>query len=248
LIVLTNSNLQGYLYILDNFLDAVKIVNPPASKYLSKPDINAVADILRIRVPSVILNTKPIRLEGNAGRHIIKPIRGEGGNGISFSERLTTDHFAQELITLPESLDCVFDIRIYVFMDEFLGSTIRIAGPEGASGGNIWGRTNTHQDGNMIYFENHIRPRCPAELRPMFDKVRDWLGMREPNTEMKAAAINLAHKLNLTYCGIDFIFDQNKKWYVIDVNPNAMHGYRTTADRIRMKRAWEIAKAKAGEN
>ena len=176
---------------------------------------------------------------------VIKPLRGECGFNIRLSfNNPAPGEYKQEFLGVPESLGTSFDVRVYTFLGRFIGSTIRMAYPYNIKNENgiLFGVSNTHKEGSLAHFEPGIKHRCSSEMFPYFEKIRSWLGMRGPSEDMKKAATEISEIFELGYCGIDFIFDKDKKFYVIDVNPNAMQGNRWTQDLIRLKRIPKIIK------
>jgi len=248
LVVVKNRSVPGLSEERMSRLHKIKIVNTKTFARMTKPEIQDT--MRRAGIPVPLSSVIAYQVSYTSSPYVVKPIRGECGMGIQLVSRPPRpNEYTQEFIGVPESLGTSFDLRIYTFLGKYMGSTIRLANPDNVKnvGGRLFGLTNTHKGGTMLYFESDMAPRCPVEMRQYRKKIWNWLGVIHPRKEWIETAERIAALFNLGYCGIDFIFKSPREYYAIDVNPNAMMGNRTTNDIVRMKRTLEIMDKVEGE-
>ncbi len=241
LIVLANRTIPGLERILLK-RDRTWIINPVSRATMTKAEQQFILATNGIPTPFFTIGTDNMIVpRGN----IIKPLRGQKGYGVIMSAGQASKYY-QDFIGLPADLPTAFDIRIYTFIGEYLGSVLRMANPSRKRiiGDVQFGISNTERGGKMVYFDRTLKHRCPRDWLPHFEAIRSWLGFSYPTEKMISFARKTAKILGLGYVAIDIIFNKEKTPFVVDVNPNAMHGYRTKADRVRMMRTMSILKSK----
>jgi hypothetical protein len=227
-----------YLGTLEEFKDRLYILNPSITSEYSKPYYQLLCH--KLGIPTPPFNYSTYRKEFS-GWKVVKRMLGQGGWGVHLRHNNFAEYY-QDWIKPPD-LPFIFDLRIYTFLYEYLGSTVRIKDKSlcRTNGDGCWGITNTHENGEgnndtgiMIHFDKNINPR--PRHRQLYHDLRDWLQVDSPKGEWIRWAEEISRQLGLAYCTIDIIFDDECNPYVIDVNPNARQGTRFK-DMLRVVRA-----------
>jgi hypothetical protein len=206
-------------------------LNPPRSGLLSKPEYQSI--LLDIGVPTPPYNYNV----ASTGRAVLKPAYGEAGNGVKLTEE-AGKAYAQGIITNPLQELAGWDIRIVMFLGEPIGAMLRI-------NTNDW-RSNTHQGGHPVTFwamPEGKRPLMHDEVADAHAEIVKWLGFSQPKPEWFEWGQRIAAFTGLQYFAMDILLDENKKAYVIDINPSAAQD-ESKRNMVRIKRALRVLKDK----
>lgn len=227
-----------YLNTFEDFRERLYVLNPSISSEYSKPYYQLLCHKLGIPTPAFNYSTYEKKFDGFK---VVKRMTGQGGWGVRLRNNRFNEYY-QDWIK-PPSTSFIFDLRIYTFLYEYLGSTVRVKDKSlcRVRGDDCWGITNTHENGEgrdetgmMIHFDRNIHPR--HRHLPYYNELKEWLGVGSPKIEWIEWAERISKELGLAYCTIDLIFDEDRNPYVIDVNPNARQGTRFK-DMLRVIRA-----------
>jgi hypothetical protein len=179
------------------------LLNPPRSSLTSKPEWQKILRDLEIPTPTYYIHTtKP---------GIAKPVYGQGGKGIKKGKGVYT----QDGIFNPFTEKGIgWDIRVVMFMGGAIGAMLRINPFDF--------RSNIHQGGHPVTFwEGKTNPIVNHEIRDVYPQIVKWLGMTAPDKSWFVWGKKLTEATRCAYFGMDIIFDEARKPFVIDINPTA---------------------------